>query len=185
MEPESSTQSLGMCPSDFSNSGISPFIGATPSTKETLSIPTSYLQPSGPGSTASYCPKCLSPIWIQSQGRQLWEPIGQDERLPDLSAKRSMVMSIISLIMAIKIMVMDMVTSTMGMITGITTIIRNLTNPFAIKEITMAPERRIIQITNSVTGQNMNIVALCDDGSVWQYQFGSNSWAPLAPVPQV
>lgn len=67
----------------------------------------------------------------------------------------------------------------------VTTITRIRINPFASKELTMAPERRIVQIINSVTGQNLNVLALCDDGSVWQYQFGSNSWARLADIPQL
>lgn len=136
------------------------------------------LQPNGPVNNASFCPKCSFPIWTLSQGRPLWEPIGQDERLPDsnpdtaINTITGMIMNIITNIMAT---IMDMVT----------TITRIRINPFASKELTMAPERRIVQIINSVTGQNLNVLALCDDGSVWQYQFGSNSWARLADIPQL
>jgi len=45
--------------------------------------------------------------------------------------------------------------------------------------------RSIVQIQTSVTGQNLNIVALCSDGTVWTYSSGSAAWVQLAEIPQV
>lgn len=51
--------------------------------------------------------------------------------------------------------------------------------------IAAAPVREIVKLETSVSGMNLNIVALCNDGSVWTYSSGSQAWVRLADIPQV
>jgi len=39
--------------------------------------------------------------------------------------------------------------------------------------------RHVIQLTGPVN----NLVALCDDGTMWAYRPDTSDWAPLPPVP--
>lgn len=51
--------------------------------------------------------------------------------------------------------------------------------------VAAAPVREIVKLETSVSGMNLNIVALCNDGSVWTYSSGSQAWVRLADIPQV
>lgn len=55
--------------------------------------------------------------------------------------------------------------------------------------------RKIIQISNAAVigdevqfGNNVSIIALCDDGTVWEYLWpvnnGSGEWQKLPEIPQ-
>lgn len=48
----------------------------------------------------------------------------------------------------------------------------------------LGPQRRVTEIHTSVTSNNLNIVVLCDDGTVWQYKAGDDTWSRLADIPQ-
>ena len=61
-------------------------------------------------------------------------------------------------------------------------VIRSIRRPSERRAITIHAGdtmRHVIQLTGPVN----NLVALCDDGTMWAYRPDTSDWAPLPPVP--